>query len=630
MILMSWDGHNINDGTNYESILDASVYGLPSINPKLALRQGAWPLIAGVERPGKIINFEIYIRGSSVGTLQTQLSQWFDPDDETPKKLLAQDYPGLGGNIRYIYGICQALEEVPFSAGLRFVVTIQVHGDVFWRANTGSQTVWNITATGQTKNVLVYKEMDVYPVLTIEPTSAKSASWPYKRFVSVKWRGSGAASNYPVDIVNASLDTQIASTNFALASGDDLRVWVDGFEVNRYFYNINTANTMVWVNLDWAADVPMTLAANIGTGDTELFVNEPINNLPASGLLYVGYGEIITYSSKSNSERKLSGLQRGLNGTVASTATAGQNVEWLQHDIWILYGNASAGAGPAPVDNQPIITLGTSSNTQWDYDFPWHDAYPDRSAMWTKAALTGNPDIYGGNHGAAADPAAEMGIHIDEQFDGAIVYLTNPCIITNANFQNGEKYAESYASYWPFAQIRSGLSVGIPTVNEYDVPAPTANSTWQSWSQNQALDTGSKSVGLYFSVAGMAYLTPLHSYLEASDVTLTLDSNYSPYTLVHPELNNYSLDCTITNQTTGEAIKLILSMAPNEELVLDTDNKTVVYLLDESNQFKALTVVDGPRRDWLPLIPGTNVLRFDDVGTNGVTVTIDHVERFFN
>ena len=622
MILVSWDGKNINDGTSYQAIIDASNYGLPGISPQLGLRQGAWPLLAGIERPGKVIYFEIYIRGTSVGTKQKQLSQWFDPDDETPKRLVGEDYGG--GPTRFIMGICIALEEVPFSAGLRFVVSIQVHGDVMWRETIPSAaSSWNITATGQTKVVANGGEMDCYPILSIEPTATKTGSWPYKIFIPVKWRADGAGTNYPIDVVNNGLDTQIGSTNFALANGNDLRTWVDGVEVDRWLDGPNTATTKVWANLDFAATIDMTLDGAIGSGATEITVAESITNMPSAGILYIGT-EAITYTSKSNSAKTFYGLTRGAKGTSAAAHSIYADVFWLQHEIWILYGNAGAGSPPARSWLAPMFRLDTSTNTSWDYDdFNSFDPYEffrePRSASWGYT-YNGDAEVYSGNQGGAADPQTELGCHAVD-FGAAKWYLENPCGIVTANFQNCEKRCSNITEWSPTAEpayIYSNLAI------EYRVPAPGFNDTWESWSRNETLTSGAIKVGLY-AQTDFFYET----FLEASDVTLALNTSNTPVIAIGAEQNSYSLDCVIVNTTTGDSVELLATIEEDEELELDTDAKTVIYLLDESNQFQALTISGGPRRDWLPLEPGNNTLRFDDVGTNGVTIDVTYEERYY-
>jgi phage-related protein len=120
-----------------------------------------------------------------------------------------------------------------------------------------------------------------------------------------------------------------------------------------------------------------------------------------------------------------------------------------------------------------------------------------------------------------------------------------------------------------------------------------------------------------------------YAYVECDDVTVNLDSSNTPTATIGAEQGNYELACTITNETTGDAIQLNFSMELNEELEVDTDEKEVVYLANNSRQMQALTLVGGVRREWLPLQPGNNTLRFDDTGTTGVTVTITFEKRYY-
>lgn len=617
MKLKSFGGYSINDGTNFESILDASTYGLPGIGINLAQRQNYWPLIGGIERPGKQIIIDIYIRNTgALSTYQKLLAQYFDPDDETPKMLVAED--DGGGNDRYVMGICQALDEVPFSAGIHFVATVQIHGDVFWREVTPTAaSAWNITATGQQKIIANNGEMDCYPKITIRPTSAKTGSWPYKLFVALEWRTT-AAIQYPVEI--AVLDTRIASTNFALASGDDLRVWIDGVEVNRWLTNPNTAVTDIWCNVDFESNILMTLAAGINNSVTEFTVNQAISGMPDQGIVYIN-SEVITYTSKSNADKTFKGCARGANGSTAAAHSTGATVFWIQHDIWILYGNASAGSPPSDSNYEPMIYLPSSSNTTWDYNDFAAVAKPNRTGQWV-FAKSSDAYSYGGDRGAAADPFVELGILLSG--GGSNRYgrwsITNPCGITVANFQSGEYYknhAAAYAYTMRFNDYTGWLEVTLISTGTL--------LAWTNWSRSETFaGTAPTAAGIQFNISSSSIL----EYFEASDVTLTLDSAKTPISIPQPEMTSYFLDCAVWNMSTVERIELTINMALNEDLIVDTDKKTV--LKGGANQFQALSLPGGVRRDWLKLQPGNNTLQFNDTGTNGVTITITYEERFYD
>lgn len=636
MKIKTWDGHNINDSTNYTAEIFSDAYGLPAVDVTVVKRESTWPAIAGVKRPGKQIFISIVIRGSSVATLQKQLNQWFDPDDETPKRLVVED--DSGGNDRYVLGICERLSTISESWGSEWIATITVDSDAMWRETTPSAaSSWSITASGQTKVVTNSGQMDCYPILKIKPTSSKTGGYPYKRFMAVIWRAGEAVTDYPVDIANDSLDTQIASTHFALASGYDLRVFVDGAEVDRWLDGPNTSTTKVWVNLDFEARIDLTVAIAMGSGDTQMTVNENIKNMPETGILKID-SELISYAAKDNASKKFTGLTRGAKGTTAATHTASTTVSWVQHDIWIVYGNSGA-SEPRYYDatKQPMFTLSTSTNTSWDYDDfnDIRDAWPNiynRTAHWLRNADDYEDYMYTALQDTMADPQSVLGLKVvqtgiaSSEIKQASYYLINPCGLTNANFQNGYKRASNlFSSGWStastvYARITTDLGV------EYDITQPTAANTWESWSRNEALTTGATKIVLALKV-----LATIDAYIEASDVTLTLNSAKTPTTAIGSEQGNYSLDCTITNTTHPDtpAIKLTFTMQLNEELQVDTSAKTITYLDDNSAQFQALTLIGGARRDWLPLIAGNNTLRFDDTGTNAVTISITYEERSY-
>jgi hypothetical protein len=199
--------------------------------------------------------------------------------------------------------------------------------------------------------------------------------------------------------------------------------------------------------------------------------------------------------------------------------------------------------------------------------------------------------------------------------------------MTNANFTNGEKRANALGiAVWAgnLAEIRTSETGSLPWNTEDTISAPSSADTWENWSDNEAL------------TAGITYLQLMghggqlgEAYLECADCTVTLDNTVTPTLTIGSEQGNYSLDAIIYNQTTGQQIRVTYTMGLNDELEVDTDGKTVTDLEDASRQFQALTLVGGPRQDWLPLQPGNNTLEWTQTGTTGLTVTVDFTERYY-
>ena len=109
-------------------------------------------------------------------------------------------------------------------------------------------------------------------------------------------------------------------------------------------------------------------------------------------------------------------------------------------------------------------------------------------------------------------------------------------------------------------------------------------------------------------------------------MTLTLTD--TPTVGLNAEQENYQLECTITNETTGEAIELAANIDLDDTLIVDTDQKVIKQASDGQRLYSALTV-DSVRRDWLKLIPGDNTLNFVESNTGGMNIDVMFDRRYF-
>lgn len=616
MIVVSIDGNTIiNDGTNYEAVFETWPEGRYGIEPGYVGRQGADPLVGGVTLPQRTEFLRVTLREGSRETLHALL----DTRDGTPKTLLISNNDG--GNRRYIQFLTGVVRG---GRDKSYVFPLHVTDDVFFRAENETAVVWSISSSPATMVINNSGRADAFPRLVLRPTVNKSSTNPYKQFWIVRWRSPRAAANYPVNITAGGLDTRTSSTNFTSATLDDLRVLVNGVEVNFWAVSPNTATTSIWVNLNWQPARAFTLDGALSSSDTDVMVNEAIDNMPANGLLEIG-GEVIAYASKNDQLKRFSGCTRGARGSTAGSHIGGQAVTWLQHDIQLTYGASSP--TPYSVDDnyKPVFAIANSSNTVWDYeDFGENDEL--RSGAWAYTNQQRSAR-YTANRNTDVDPWSEIGLRADTSLSiGRTVSgfwsIYNPCGIIAANFQNGEKYSTN-PSRW-FALLRSSTN-GAAYTDEYTIPAPSTTSTWESWSQNlSSLTAGSLYVSIW--LLGMARSSTIHR-LEVANVMLTLNSSATPTVAAVAEQGNYTLNATITNVTLGVAVRLTYSMNLDDELELDTDARTVLDLTDSSNQFQALTRLGGPRLNWLPLAPGDNELKFEDADTAGLTLTIYYRRR---
>lgn len=639
---VSFGGNAINDGTNYESIVEIASHGVAQISAELAQRSGSWPLVGTVERPGRRVDLTVWIRGASVDALRTQLFQYFDYESETPQVFVVEDTAGT--NDRYVNAIPLGVFPDDLEPEICYHIPLIVHGDIRYRKTTADTDTWGITATGQTKVLSNGGDDDAYPILTITPTSNKTGGYAYRRFVALKWNSENGALFYPVDVIDSSIDLSALNGAGKLqADGDDLRLFINGIDYPRLI-DPTLTNDYVWTMLTFQPTVTLELATAVNSSATTLELIDPNARvgaplparLPSSnGILLIG-SEVITYTAKQAKQGTVTGCTRGAKDTSAASHSSGDTVYWIQYDITLLYGNSSAADPPTfnyNYEAYPILSLDESSNILWFYTLFWNQQ-PGTDYRW-QWYFSGNSEYYGGYQGAkAAYGSAGIACVIGNQkanqpFTGQWS-LYHPCVITDITLADtSRKYIgatnSSEGQSWN-AELQSSED-GQNWTTELAIPQPTADDTWEFWDDaSSGIDlTGEpRFVRLILEKGPGNY----DAYLDADYGYIELDTTRTPTVTISAETGNYHLDAIITNNTTGEAFRITFDMAANEDLEIDSDAKKVTYLFDGRNVRSAL-VVDGTRREWLRLQPGNNTIQFDDTGTNGVTLGFEWEERHY-
>jgi len=618
--IISYDSHTF--APDYEvGFVTASEPRLAPSSVQLLERIGAWPVIVALQRKPQRIALIIRIVGANRDALRSQLFRWFDPEDETPKVLVAENHDGVQ---MYVNALCEELHVYGDQQhDTAFVATLVVDGDVRWRSVSENSETWSITASGQTHVFTNDGEDEAYPVIKVKPTSNRTGGYAYRRWVPVVWRSSNAGAQYPV---RAELDTAtLVSGGKMQADGDDLRISVDGAEVYRWLDDMNSGATGIWFNMDFSSAPSLTLKTAIpGSGDIasiEFNESDELDKLPESGILLIG-NEAFVYTAKDTTSVAVTGITRAAKGTSAAAHNAGDAVYWIQHDVWILYGNAGASAPTVDDDYKPAFELDQSTNTLWHYEI-FGDSSNKRAARWQgwgSITTTGAGGRYTGTQLTLDDPYSVAGAWLSSSQPNAFGwYLENPCGIVNAAWSNGQKYAISETSNLA-CLLRYWVRGASWWSSQATLSAPSAADTWEAWSESAAASDWDAADTL----AIVLYFKP--SRVEVGTVEVHLNASEVPTVSVGGEQGNYSLGCTITNETTGDAITLDFVIDLDSELEIDTDQRTVTWLADDSGQFQALSL-SSARRHWLRLLPGSNTLRFDDTGT--VTVTLSWEERYY-
>lgn len=186
-----------------------------------------------------------------------------------------------------------------------------------------------------------------------------------------------------------------------LFNGDDIRVWMNGAEIERYLvgFPVTTpaASLDVVCNLSMPAVVALSPIVQ-PTGSTpanggSLEFAEGVRDLPPAGFIVTtGNGiEVMQYTGKSG--KAITGIVRACWGTSAVDQTGAGNPSTYGNPLLyvIACGKATAGKPPADSRRRPAIQLPASNNVTWRWGDEADDAStiffdrdnPDRSAQWT-------------------------------------------------------------------------------------------------------------------------------------------------------------------------------------------------------------------------------------------------------
>lgn len=625
MIVKSFGGHSFSP--DYAATLQGnSTRGIPAAKANMIPRRGRWPLFGSLDRAGREIYLGVSIESlDTSGSLYGQLCQWLDPEDETVKKLSITDDDG--SNERYMEVTCEGMVQQEQGIKQIFTVTLAVNDDIRWRAETQTSGSFVITASGTSGSITNTGTEIAYPTFRFTPAT-KTGGFTYRAWVPILWVSANPATKYSLV---ATMDT---SGSHIQVDGDDLRVYSDGIEIDRWLDAINTAATKIWFNLDFARGRTFTLKTYIADAGniSQIDASEDIASFPNAGIILIGT-ESFVYTSKDNNRKMFLGITRGTKGTSLAAHNAGVTCYWIQHDVYIMYGNAALTVPVVNDDYKPAFELDHSTNASWVYEI-FGDYNGKRGGSWQKNSslfvlqpIDQWSYLYGGaysaNHRALASPFTVMGMWLGAEKGTYLEWaLYNPCGITNAVWSNGEGRRNGSGSpswqastaYWPRVQTAYWWQV------QYDIPTPAVLYAWEAWSYSGAAFAVSDKIGL------MLFNHP--EDVEVGDVTVTLNAAEIPTVTVYAEQSSYSMETTLTNVTTDDAFSIAFEILAGQTLEINTRDKTVIYLKDNSSQFQAIAV-SSVRQDWFPLNPGLNVIRLDDTGIASVVLAYTFVRRWY-
>jgi hypothetical protein len=633
--ILTWNTININDGNPFNTTFPPGQLVNLSADGISVPRAAMFPFLSTkVAKTNSILLRVIIAPTKVIPTNRELLKAYFNIDDYTKHNLVAKDL--LDSDRQwYLSGFPTNVREE--KAGL-YWVTLMLDMPV-WRLVTATAETWNIVATGAKKEMNVIGNVDAKPVFSITPTVAKTGGLSYARWIPV-YNSVNTLFVAPLEITNGGLNTAaLVGAGKMQADGDDLRVWLDGVETDRWISGINTASTKVWIN--WSLSPgrsALTLGSIAGAGAVSVItLTRSRNSLSflqaisrAANKVLLIDNEAFTFTGVDTIGYRLTGVTRARKGTSMAAHGAGSTVRWIEHDLWLLYGDSTLSAPEVDDAVKPMFDI-ASTNGALTYSSYYDADSPARPLSWlgevnsTKTALS---YVFTGPLNTFVDPATELGLALNNSADAVVKQqevgqldwiLSHPAGFTNATYA-GKKYMAQ--TTWPAAAGLQGLQSNTVWQTLENESAPTLSLAWQAFSRSVAFGTTYPSIR--FSLDGSLSASASDAaMLQFDTVVLTVDATRLPVISVGSEQAMNFFDFILTNNDTGEYLHVAAPCPVNTALVIDCENKLSYLSSGERINVEKSTY----REAWLNLAPGTPELQWDDTGTNAVTVVVTHRDR---
>lgn len=512
----------------------------------------------------------------------------------------------------------------------------------YWEATTETSVTGTITESGQTIDLPNVGDVFAEPIIRITPTDAKGTGFAFRRWVPIYNPLDVSLIDHPVQITSgdgvSGIDhAQLVLDGKSLADGSDLRVEVDGSLVDRWLSGANTSQTKIWTNLTFQPGQSALLTEAFASGDSVASLTfDDVSGFPSAGmLLNTSSSEAFSYTARDDTLNRVTGVTRSIKTTSAGNAASGDEFVWVERDVYIVYSGNPATLPRISDTKKPIFDLATSTNVTWVYDDFGSDV-DSRSGSWVRNIVYGEPKFYNTDRDAStSDTWSELGTRVGTSNNGVgRSYLYNPVGILTATFASGEKYYECSAV--PGTPCELGSTVqssknGTTWVDEYTIPDPSAEETWENWSFDQSLTSGSLYIGIYSIVSS------IDSLVEASGCTVEFN-DVLDFTVL-AEDGSYQLDAILTLVDDGEdqeAVRVQYVMELDQTLELDcrVAQRTVTYLKDNSNQFQARTLQSPSLRNyWFRILGHWNgekemQMRYDEDDVVGTTIVVSYYARY--
>jgi len=373
LLVLDFDGLSMT-GPDYMGrfLIDFEISSQFPLEAILSESPGDFPEFIRGDPQDRVIPLHIIINNPTQTLIDT-LKARFSPSRD-PVYLRVQDENGNSRNM-----LVKSLGLTPWEghADRSYVASLHAAEPV-WQGIADSTLTVLVTGTAQTWTINDAGNERTFPRLNLNPSTLKSNAddfirrWP----ITLAWRSEldGVDSQglgYPVDITNGlwNMAAEVSAGRMQ-ADGDDIRVFVDGVEVDRYLDDINTTGTAVWCSIAFqparvATTATAMTAGSPGSGGS-IVVSDPEGTtaFPPKGTILIAT-EAITYDGLSATA--FLNIRRGQRGTTAAAHSADTAFFFVEHDIMILSNYSAAVSPMAAADRKPIIDLPSSTNQKHAY-----------------------------------------------------------------------------------------------------------------------------------------------------------------------------------------------------------------------------------------------------------------------
>jgi hypothetical protein len=386
-------------------------------------------------------------------------------------------------------------------------------------------------------------------------------------------------------------------------------------------FGMNQTTTLFWIPYTYAARALTTLFTgidNVVTSMTGTTTAQEGNILPTNGMVIIE-SEICPYDTYDFSTGIFAGLARGQRGTAAAAHASGVSIYSI-NELWFYHGNASATAPVYSNQLKPPFDLSQSSATSLVYE-TFSDTTINTLDEFKPSAGGNNVQFSFGDASGAApyvqpaptNPTAFVGVSVIDASSYGQWLLNLPFGYTQAQSTTVKRLS------LPANQAFFQAFDGSITTNQA-IAAQAA-----SWSGNTTVTltptggTASRFLMLLKNTQTTAYTK--RASVQMGSITFTLSNATTSTAWGVPLVSvgalqtlDFDVDTILTNAATGDSIRIVRPDCPVGAVIrIDTLNKTIRFLADNSNAFPALQRYPA-RAEWLKLLQGNNSLTCSQAG----------------